>query len=131
MSNFVPEKRHLREVLLHYFFLKKSESHRLFVEAYKESISKPRRVVPCRARNARVRARGLPPASLLQLLACLLGLANHLSLHPYIAGALSLPGIRERFYLSNYKTSEIRGVRMDIKMFESFLFLIRLYNRLL
>jgi len=38
MSNFVPEKRHLREVLLHYFFLKKSaaDSHRLLVEAYKE-----------------------------------------------------------------------------------------------
>ena len=38
MSNFVLEKRHLREVLLHYFFLKKSaaESHRLLVEAYKE-----------------------------------------------------------------------------------------------
>ncbi|KYQ48368.1 Neuronal acetylcholine receptor subunit alpha-7 [Trachymyrmex zeteki] len=38
MSNFVPEKRHLREVLLHYFFLKKSaaESHRLLVKAYKK-----------------------------------------------------------------------------------------------
>lgn len=38
ISNFVPERRHLREVLLHYFFLKKSaaESHRLLVEAYKE-----------------------------------------------------------------------------------------------
>lgn len=38
MSTFVPKKRHLREVLLHYFFLKKSaaEAHRLLVEAYNE-----------------------------------------------------------------------------------------------
>jgi transposase len=36
MENFVPEKHHLREVLLHYFILKKSaaESHRMLVEAY-------------------------------------------------------------------------------------------------
>jgi len=38
MSNFVPTKRHLREVLLNYFILKKTaaESHRLLVEAYDE-----------------------------------------------------------------------------------------------
>lgn len=38
MSNFIPEKRQLREVLLHYFFLKKNaaESHRLLQEAYEE-----------------------------------------------------------------------------------------------
>jgi len=36
MSNFVPTKWHLREVLLYYFILKKTaaESHRLFVEAW-------------------------------------------------------------------------------------------------
>ena len=36
MSNFVPTKQHLREVLLHYFILKKSaaESYRLLVEFY-------------------------------------------------------------------------------------------------
>lgn len=38
MANFVPKKQHLREVLLHYFLLKKSaaETHRLLVEAYGE-----------------------------------------------------------------------------------------------
>jgi histone-lysine N-methyltransferase SETMAR len=38
MSNFVPTKQHLREVLLHYFVLKKNatEAHRLLMEAYGE-----------------------------------------------------------------------------------------------
>lgn len=36
MSTFEPTKQHLREVLLHYFILKKSaaEGHRMLVEAY-------------------------------------------------------------------------------------------------
>jgi [histone H3]-lysine36 N-dimethyltransferase SETMAR len=36
MSIFVPNKRHLREVMLHYFFAKKTaaETHRLLVEVY-------------------------------------------------------------------------------------------------
>ncbi|KYN42521.1 hypothetical protein ALC56_03067, partial [Trachymyrmex septentrionalis] len=36
MSNFVPIERHLRQVLLHYFIIKKTaaESHHLLVEAY-------------------------------------------------------------------------------------------------
>lgn len=36
MSNFVPTKDHLREIILHYFILKKSaaDCHRLLVEAY-------------------------------------------------------------------------------------------------
>lgn len=36
MSNFVPTKQHLREVLLHYFILKKSaaETYRILLEAY-------------------------------------------------------------------------------------------------
>lgn len=39
MSNFVPEKEHLREALLFCFNLKKSaaESHRMLVEAYGDS----------------------------------------------------------------------------------------------
>jgi [histone H3]-lysine36 N-dimethyltransferase SETMAR len=38
MSNFVPSKQHLREVLIHYFHLKKSatEAQRLLIEAYPE-----------------------------------------------------------------------------------------------
>lgn len=38
MSKFLPSKEHLREVLIHYFVLKKSpaESHRILVEAYGE-----------------------------------------------------------------------------------------------
>jgi histone-lysine N-methyltransferase SETMAR len=38
MNNFVPSNMHLREVLLHYFILKKTaaESHRLLVEAYSD-----------------------------------------------------------------------------------------------
>ena len=38
MLNFVPTKQHLRQVLLHYFILKKTaaESHCLLVEAYSE-----------------------------------------------------------------------------------------------
>ena len=38
MSNFVPEKVFLREVLLHYFNMKKNaaESHRILVEVYGE-----------------------------------------------------------------------------------------------
>lgn len=38
MSNFVPTKRHLRKVLLHYFILKKiaAESYCLLVKAYSE-----------------------------------------------------------------------------------------------
>jgi len=36
MSEFIPKKQHLREVLLHYFILKKSaaEMHRLLVDIY-------------------------------------------------------------------------------------------------
>lgn len=39
MSKFEPNKQHLREVLLHYFILKKSaaETHRILVEAYNEN----------------------------------------------------------------------------------------------
>lgn len=39
MSNFLPTKQHLREVLLHYFILKKSaaESYRLLVETYNDN----------------------------------------------------------------------------------------------
>ena len=38
MSEFIPKKQHLREVLLHYFILKKSaaETHRLLVDIYGE-----------------------------------------------------------------------------------------------
>lgn len=38
MSNFVPEKQHLREVLIHYFLLRKSaaETRRLLVQVYGE-----------------------------------------------------------------------------------------------
>ncbi len=38
MSNFVPKKEHLREVLIHYFILKKSaaESYHILQEAYVE-----------------------------------------------------------------------------------------------
>jgi len=38
MSNFIPNKHHLREVLLHYFIAKKSavETYRLLVEVYGE-----------------------------------------------------------------------------------------------
>ena len=38
MSEFIPKKQHLREVLLHYFILKKSaaETHRLLVNIYGE-----------------------------------------------------------------------------------------------
>ena len=38
MSSFEPNKRHLRELLIYFFNLKKSaaEAHRLFVEAYDE-----------------------------------------------------------------------------------------------
>lgn len=38
MSKFVPSKRHLREILVYFFNLKKSaaEAHRLLVEAYGE-----------------------------------------------------------------------------------------------
>ena len=38
MSEFIPKKQHLREVLLHYFILKKSaaEMHRLLVNIYGE-----------------------------------------------------------------------------------------------
>ncbi|EGI59188.1 Mariner Mos1 transposase [Acromyrmex echinatior] len=38
MSKFISKKQHLREVLLHYFILKKSaaETHRLFVDIYGE-----------------------------------------------------------------------------------------------
>ena len=38
MSSFEPNKRHLRELLIYFFNLKKStaEAHRLFVEAYGE-----------------------------------------------------------------------------------------------
>ncbi|KYQ53610.1 hypothetical protein ALC60_00922 [Trachymyrmex zeteki] len=36
MSEFIPKKQHLREVLLHYFILKKSatETHRLIVDIF-------------------------------------------------------------------------------------------------
>jgi len=38
MSNFIPNKHHLREVLLHYFIAKKSaaETYRLLVDVYSE-----------------------------------------------------------------------------------------------
>lgn len=38
MSNFVPTKEHLREVVLHYFILKKkaAQAHRILVEVYGE-----------------------------------------------------------------------------------------------
>lgn len=38
MSNYEPKKQHLREVLLHYFFLKKSaaETHRILMEVYRD-----------------------------------------------------------------------------------------------
>ncbi|KAG5327808.1 MOS1T transposase, partial [Pseudoatta argentina] len=41
MSEFIPKKQHLREVLLHYFILKKSaaETHRLLVDIYDEHAS--------------------------------------------------------------------------------------------
>ncbi|EFN79069.1 hypothetical protein EAI_15036, partial [Harpegnathos saltator] len=40
ISNFVPNKRHLRELLIYFFNLKKSaaEAHRLLVEAYGETV---------------------------------------------------------------------------------------------
>jgi len=34
MSSFEPNKRHLRELLIYFFNLKKSEAHKLLVEAY-------------------------------------------------------------------------------------------------
>ncbi|EGI69270.1 Mariner Mos1 transposase [Acromyrmex echinatior] len=39
MPSFEPNKRHLRELLIHFFNLKKSaaEAHRLLVEAYDEA----------------------------------------------------------------------------------------------
>jgi hypothetical protein len=38
MSEFIPKKQHLREVLLHYFILKKSaaETHCLLIDIYGE-----------------------------------------------------------------------------------------------
>jgi len=41
MSEFIPKKQHLREVLLHYFILKKNaaETHRLLVDIYGEHAS--------------------------------------------------------------------------------------------
>jgi len=39
MSSFEPNKRHLRELLIYFFNLKKSvaEAHRLLVEAYSDA----------------------------------------------------------------------------------------------
>jgi len=39
MSSFEPNKRHLRELLIYFFNLKKSaaEAHRLFIEAYDDA----------------------------------------------------------------------------------------------
>ncbi|EGI67653.1 Mariner Mos1 transposase [Acromyrmex echinatior] len=41
MASFEPNKRHLRELLIYFFNLKKSaaEAHRLLVEAYGEALS--------------------------------------------------------------------------------------------
>ena len=41
MSSFEPNKRHLRELLIYFFNLKKSaaEAHRLLVEAYGDALS--------------------------------------------------------------------------------------------
>ena len=41
MSNFEPNKRHLRELLIYFFNLKKSaaEAHRLLVEVYDAALS--------------------------------------------------------------------------------------------
>lgn len=38
MSNYVPTKQHLRELLIHYFFLKNSayKTHQILVECYGE-----------------------------------------------------------------------------------------------
>ena len=45
MSSFEPNKRHLREVLIYFFNLKKSaaKAHRLRVETYDEAASSDRR----------------------------------------------------------------------------------------
>ena len=37
MPSFEPNKRHLRELLIYFFNLKKSAAHRLLVEAYGEA----------------------------------------------------------------------------------------------